>query len=136
VRPTSGGFIKYFIIISFSYLSSSLLFLLFLSPLCYLIISLVPNCLMHNCKTSWRSFYFYLLSPLFSDQFPLIPIISLEFSNLTTMFHYRCRHISYSYYPYKLDQRTLDKYPCLWYCLILSIAWWLTPFINYDQSRF
>jgi len=78
MRPTLSGFIKYFIIISFGYLSFPPLFSLFLSPLCYLIISPVPTCLVHNCETSQRFFYFYLLSPLFVIKFPLIPISSMK----------------------------------------------------------
>ena len=34
----------------------------------------MPTCLVHNCETSQRFYYFHLLSPLFCDQFPLIPI--------------------------------------------------------------
>ena len=44
------------------------------SSLLYLIIFPVLTCLVHNCEISWRFYYFYLLSPLFCDQFPLIPI--------------------------------------------------------------
>jgi len=44
-----------------------------LSSLSYLIISLVPTCLVHNCKTSQELLYFHLLSLLFRDQIPLDP---------------------------------------------------------------
>ena len=49
---------QHFIIISFSHLSFTPLFPLFLSSLLYLIISPVPTCLVHNCETSRRSFIF------------------------------------------------------------------------------
>ena len=45
--------LKNFIIISFGYLSFPSSIPPFLSSLCYLIISPVPTCLVHNCETSW-----------------------------------------------------------------------------------
>ena len=74
VRLTSSKFIKNFIIIYFGYLSFLPLFPLFQAFFVYLIISPVPTCLVHNCETSQRFYYFHLLSPLSCDQFPLIPI--------------------------------------------------------------
>ena len=50
-------------------------------PFFYLITSPVPTCLVHNCETSQRLLYFYLLSPLSQDQIPFDP-------------HHRCLGLS------------------------------------------
>jgi len=57
VRSTLSGFIKPLsLFLSATWVSSPYFF--FLKSLCYLIISPVPTCLVHNCKTSQRSFIF------------------------------------------------------------------------------
>jgi len=76
VRLTSSRFIKklyynFFQLLEFLF---SPPFPLFQALFVHLIISLVSTCLVHNCETSWRFYYFHLLLPLFCDQFPLIPI--------------------------------------------------------------
>ena len=47
---------------------------------CYLIISPVPTCLVHNCETSQGLLYFHLLLPLSRDQISFDPHQRLDFS--------------------------------------------------------
>ena len=47
------------------WVSSFFPFFFFQALFVYLIISSVPTCLVHNCETSQRFYYFHLLSPLF-----------------------------------------------------------------------
>jgi len=66
--------LKYVIIISFSFFGLYPI----ISPysqalLCYLIISPMSTCLVHNCEISWGLLYFHLLSPLSQDQIPFDP---------------------------------------------------------------
>ena len=83
VRSTSSEFIKTLLSIFFSY-SSILSFIpLFLSSLCDLIISPVPTCLSAQLwDISEVLFYFHLLSLLFHDQSPLIPISNTKQAEL------------------------------------------------------
>ena len=73
VRSTLSGFLstlllffQFFWIVPYYFPYSQAL-------LCYLIISPVPTCLVHNCETSWKLLYFHLLSPLSQDQIPFDP---------------------------------------------------------------
>jgi len=73
VRSTSSGLLTYY------YYSFGFFWIIFypfpiikLSPF-YLITSLVPTCLVHNCETSRRIFYSHLLSLLSQDQIPFDP---------------------------------------------------------------
>ena len=73
VRSTSSGLLTYY------YYSFGFFWIIFypfpiikLSPF-YLITSLVPTCLVHNCETSRRLFYSHLLSLLSQDQIPFDP---------------------------------------------------------------
>jgi len=92
VRSASSGFIK----TSLPSLSVIRVFPLY-SPFFKLSLLFdhlpVPTCLVHNCKTPQRFYYFHLLLPLYCDQFPLIPInvLLIEWTN-SGPFHWASAH--------------------------------------------
>jgi len=63
----------------------------------YLIISPVPTCLVHNCETSWRFYYFHSSSSLYCDQFPLISISTISIS-MNDKNHWCTKYIDVQYY--------------------------------------